>query len=151
MGWTDKKILDLKSLWVKGLTTLEIGKRLGISKNAVVGKAHRLGLKGRPSPIKRHQKAVPPKKKARVFKLIDLSSQTCRWPIGDPKHDNFHFCGDSIVPGKPYCAGALRRRLRRVQQGVPQRGTGPEEGLAFSVNPLRKGVSPRPERHRCYR
>ena len=104
MGWTDKKILDLKSLWVKGLTTLEIGKRLGISKNAVVGKAHRLGLKGRPSPIKRHQKAVPPKKKARVFKLIDLSSQTCRWPIGDPKHDNFHFCGDSIVPGKPYCA-----------------------------------------------
>lgn len=104
MGWTDENILELKSLWSEGLTTGEIGKRLGVSKNAVVGKAHRLGLKGRPSPIKRQEKAAPPKKEKRVFTLTDLSSQTCRWPIGDPKHDDFHFCCATIVPGKPYCA-----------------------------------------------
>ncbi len=103
MGWTDEKILELKSLWSEGLTTGEIGKRLGVSKNAVVGKAHRLGLKGRPSPIKRQQKTAAPKKEKRVFTLTDLSSQTCRWPIGDPKHDDFHFCGATVVPGKPYC------------------------------------------------
>ena len=104
MSWTDEKVSKLKSLWSEGLTTGEIGKRLGVSKNAVVGKAHRLSLNGRPSPIKRQQKAAVPKKETRVFTLTDLSSRTCRWPIGDPKHDNFHFCGALVVPGKPYCA-----------------------------------------------
>src|SRR6201996_2050062 len=58
-GWNDEKIGRLKKLWSEGLTTGEIGKRLGVSKNAVVGKAHRLGLKGRPSPIKRPTRAAP--------------------------------------------------------------------------------------------
>jgi GcrA cell cycle regulator len=104
MGWNDEKITRLKKLWSEGLTTGEIGKRLGVSKNAVVGKAHRLGLKGRPSPIKRPEKAPAPKKEAtKVFTLTDLSSQTCRWPIGDPKHEDFRFCGKPVAIGKPYC------------------------------------------------
>jgi GcrA cell cycle regulator len=103
--WTDEKITRLKKLWSEGLTTGEIGKRLGVSKNAVVGKAHRLGLKGRPSPIKRQHKAVEVKKEApRIFTLTDLSAQTCRWPIGDPKHENFRFCGKPVYAGKPYCS-----------------------------------------------
>jgi len=104
--WNDEKINRLKKLWSEGLTTGEIGKRLSVSKNAVVGKAHRLGLKGRPSPIKRPARAVEAKKPAdvKVFTLTDLSSQTCRWPIGDPKHEDFRFCGKSVVPGKPYCS-----------------------------------------------
>ena len=53
MSWTPELIKELKKLWKKGLTTGEIGRILGISKNAVVGKAHRLGLESRPSPIKR--------------------------------------------------------------------------------------------------
>ena len=56
MGWTPELIKDLKKLWNKGLTTVEIGNRLGMSKIAIVGKAHRLGLEGRPSPIKRETK-----------------------------------------------------------------------------------------------
>jgi GcrA cell cycle regulator len=102
-GWNDEKIGRLKKLWSEGLTTGEIGKRLGVSKNAVVGKAHRLGLKGRPSPIKRQTKTVEPKKETRIFTLTDLSAQTCRWPIGDPKHEDFRFCGKPVAPGKPYC------------------------------------------------
>jgi GcrA cell cycle regulator len=104
--WNDEKINRLKKLWSEGLTTGEIGKRLSVSKNAVVGKAHRLGLKGRPSPIKRPARAVEAKKpvEVKVFTLTDLSSQTCRWPIGDPKHEDFRFCGKAVVPGKPYCS-----------------------------------------------
>ena len=102
--WNDEKIARLKKLWSEGLTTGEIGKRLGVSKNAVVGKAHRLGLKGRPSPIKRQpNKPVEVNKETRVFTLTDLSAQTCRWPIGDPKHEDFRFCGKPVAAGKPYC------------------------------------------------
>ncbi|MFA7429502.1 MAG: GcrA family cell cycle regulator [Rhodospirillaceae bacterium] len=115
MVWTDERIEELKSLWSEGLTTGEIGKRLGVSKNAVVGKAHRLGLKGRPSPIKRAATgapAKPPRAKpaeakqppAKIRSVVDLSAHTCRWPIGDPREPGFHFCGAPSAPGKPYCA-----------------------------------------------
>jgi GcrA cell cycle regulator len=104
--WNEEKINRLKKLWSEGLTTGEIGKRLSVSKNAVVGKAHRLGLKGRPSPIKRPARPTESKKQpeVKVFTLTDLSSQTCRWPIGDPKHEDFRFCGKPVYTGKPYCA-----------------------------------------------
>lgn len=122
MGWTDEQVEDLKRLWNEGLTTGEIGKVLGVSKNAVVGKAHRLGLNSRPSPIRRAeddpaQESLPlevkekpkktPKKaeapKQKLFTVNDLTSSSCRWPIGDPKDGDFHFCGKEAIPGKPYC------------------------------------------------
>lgn len=53
MDWTQERITELTRLWNDGLSTAEIGKMLGISKNAVVGKAHRLRLSSRPSPIRR--------------------------------------------------------------------------------------------------
>ena len=53
MAWTDKMVEDLKIMWKQGLTTGEIGKRLGVSKNSIVGKVHRLQLDARPSPIKK--------------------------------------------------------------------------------------------------
>ena len=130
MGWTDEQVEELKRLWDKGLTTGEIGKVLGVSKNAVVGKAHRLGLNSRPSPIRRGEdensqnantqtqqsgekkkaaKAAPAKKntekeKKKLFTVNDLTASSCRWPIGDPKDEDFHFCGKESLPDKPYCA-----------------------------------------------
>jgi GcrA cell cycle regulator len=53
MDWTTEAIERLKALWAEGHSTAEIGRRMGISKNAVVGKAHRLNLSARPSPIRR--------------------------------------------------------------------------------------------------
>ena len=61
MSWTDQRIDQLKTLWEKGLTASQIADELGgVSRNAVIGKAHRLGLKSRPSPVKANE----PDKKA---------------------------------------------------------------------------------------
>jgi GcrA cell cycle regulator len=53
MVWDDETIRQLRALWAEGHSTAEIGRRLGVSKNAIVGKAHRLELDARPSPIRR--------------------------------------------------------------------------------------------------
>lgn len=118
MTWTPEKIKSLKKLWQKGKSTVEIGKALGISKNAVVGKVHRLELTARPSPIKSKSGAKPATKAAAkttkssktsvpptktVVKLMDLKLTSCRWPIGDPKDPDFHFCGKTTQTGKSYC------------------------------------------------
>ena len=63
------------------------------SKNAVVGKAHRLSLKPRPSPLKR-----PPTRR-----VVGVSAPSCTWPLGHPGDAGFHFCGKRPVQGKPYC------------------------------------------------
>ncbi|KAF0139429.1 MAG: hypothetical protein FD153_945, partial [Rhodospirillaceae bacterium] len=89
--WTEERIAELQRLWDGGLTTGEIGKRLSVSKNAVVGKAHRVGLTSRPSPIKRTR--IEKKEDARIRSVVELSALTCRWPIGDPRDASFHFCG----------------------------------------------------------
>jgi GcrA cell cycle regulator len=122
MDWTSEQITQLTQLWREGLSTAEIGKRLGISKNAVVGKAHRLHLDSRPSPIKRvgprpaivrhtaHVRpAVPPAAPAMAPqpaappRVVELSNQSCRWPIGHPGDADFHFCTQRAIQGKPYC------------------------------------------------
>ena len=106
MTWTTEKIKQLKKLWSKGKSTVEIGRELGISKNAVVGKVHRLELNARPSPIKKEtvKKTVKKKEvKQENISLMDLKMNSCRWPIGDPKDADFHFCGKDTVTGKPYC------------------------------------------------
>ncbi|HUB13143.1 MAG TPA: GcrA family cell cycle regulator [Acetobacteraceae bacterium] len=61
MEWADETISRLRELWSEGHSTAEIGRRLGVSKNAVVGKAHRLDLPARPSPIRRDGERPPPR------------------------------------------------------------------------------------------
>jgi GcrA cell cycle regulator len=66
MSWTDERIERLKSLWTKGMTASHIADELGgVSRNAVIGKAHRLGLQSRPSPVKPNEPEPKPKPKAR--------------------------------------------------------------------------------------
>ena len=68
MSWTDERIAQLKAMWEKGLTASQIADELGgVSRNAVIGKAHRLGLQSRPSPVKANEapkKAAPARKPA---------------------------------------------------------------------------------------
>jgi GcrA cell cycle regulator len=63
MSWTDERIERLKELWKKGMTASQIADELGaVSRNAVIGKAHRLGLQARPSPVKPNEPAPAPAK-----------------------------------------------------------------------------------------
>jgi len=66
MSWTDERIDRLKALWTKGMTASHIADELGgVSRNAVIGKAHRLGLQSRPSPVKPNEPAPKPRAKAK--------------------------------------------------------------------------------------
>tara|TARA_B100001093_G_C26591284_1_gene911617 strand:- start:137 stop:535 length:399 start_codon:yes stop_codon:yes gene_type:complete len=112
--WDEKKLQKLKILWDEGLPITKIGLELGVSRNAIAGKAHRLGLPKRNSPI---SKSGDPRKNqdasnfetARELPLkillreVEWSRNRCCWPIGDPKLPGFAFCGTSILPGRPYC------------------------------------------------
>jgi len=97
VDWTPEKVDSLIAFWNECLPTSEIGRRLGITKNAVVGKAHRLGLTKRQSPIRRKPNQTE------IVKLEGLGVGMCSWPTGEPGTDDFRFCGAPVIPGKPYC------------------------------------------------
>lgn len=179
-GWDNAALKKLKALTGKGLSTSEIGKRLGMSKNAIVGKLNRLGWNAKAggasadkavaAPAKKAAKATKAdaakktavkstvttkkavvkkdtvkvtaktvakktpakdesvKEKAKVatketgksktsakdlavhqrivqhsLEMANLKPNQCRWPIGDPDSEHFHFCGETVFVGKPYC------------------------------------------------
>jgi GcrA cell cycle regulator len=99
--WTPERVEQLGSLWNEGLSTAEIGRRLGLTKNAVVGKAHRLCLPPRPSPLKFRPIAERDEPKPVI---VEFQGPACSWPFGHPGEKGFHFCGVRPLPGKPYCA-----------------------------------------------
>jgi GcrA cell cycle regulator len=144
MSWTDERVELLKKLWSDGLSASQIAAALGgVTRNAVIGKVHRLGLSGR---AKSASSAAPRPRKARSSShmlrmarasirgntalahayefeteatpelidniipigqrrtLLELTEQTCRWPIGDPSSGDFFFCGGNPIGGLPYCA-----------------------------------------------
>jgi len=109
-SWTEERLEMLKALWEEGLSISQIGERLGVTRNAVAGKAHRLNLRKRQSPIaKKPKKAVEPETPKDLplrlaLRGIQWSRSKCVWPSGDPKTVEFSFCGEAIVPGKPYCS-----------------------------------------------
>ena len=111
--WDEDKLNKLKKLWDEGLPITKIGNEIGVSRNAIAGKAHRMWLPKRNSPI---SKSGDPRKNQVVnvenskqlplkilLREVEWSRNRCCWPIGDPKLPGFYFCGTSIVPGRPYC------------------------------------------------
>ena len=111
--WTDERLAELKKLWSEGLSISQIGEALGVSRNSIAGKAHRMGLPKRPSPITAPRVArskpvevAPPSRDLPLrmeLRQLEWSRSKCCWPTGDPRKVGFLFCGDAIVPGKPYC------------------------------------------------
>ncbi len=134
MTWTDERISDLVRLWDAGHSASHIGKVLGVTKNAVIGKAHRLKLPARPSPIRRTPggprlpkpapvaKRVPKIPVRPVFRATRArhGAPACLWPIGDPSEADFHFCGGETVPGKPYCLEHCARAYVTRTRGEPR-------------------------------
>tara|TARA_A200000113_G_scaffold219563_1_gene228493 strand:- start:1427 stop:1921 length:495 start_codon:yes stop_codon:yes gene_type:complete len=130
MSWTDEKVAKLKELWGSGSTASQIAAIIGgISRNAVIGKAHRLNLsakiktrtaasnqnfenslqeknsqlkKGRKSKFKSLiiEKDFEPEKPKQ---LEELDENSCKWPIGHPDEKSFYFCGRSSLKDFSYC------------------------------------------------
>jgi len=130
--WTEERIAELTKLWAEGLSAAEIGKRLEITKNSVVGKVHRLGLPKRQSPIKRAEGSSPaPKKRKKVEKpkiitMAALTNSMCAWPSGEPGTPEFQFCGKPVVPSKPYCLEHCQRAYVKSSKG--DRGSSSQSG-----------------------
>ena len=112
--WNNTKLKELEDLWKQGHPISKIGEMLGVSRNSIAGKAHRMGLPKRNSPISSVKKEISPVKKNNENSNIELplkiklrsvqwSRTKCCWPEGDPKQNNFKFCGQDIFPGRPYC------------------------------------------------
>lgn len=159
--WTDERVEKLTKLWAEGLSASQIAAQLGdVSRNAVIGKVHRLNLPGRAKSggsvatarpaAKRPTAPAQPAPRAATFQqqrpaaaapraaarpaaqkddfefeplvatalptagdvilptslklsLTDLTERTCKWPVGDPLSDNFHFCGCEATESSPYC------------------------------------------------
>jgi GcrA cell cycle regulator len=165
ISWTDERVELLRKLWGEGLSASRIASELGgVTRNAVIGKVHRLGLSGRVKtqpqqtqkagkkpataatrpaaptrqptqpvsigatalkadvvPLARPQAEAQP----RVFSLSDaplvergsilqLTEQTCKWPIGDPGSDEFYFCCRRSETGIPYCGFHARMAYQPV-------------------------------------
>ena len=130
MSWTEEKVAKLKELWGKGNTASQIAEIIGgISRNAVIGKAHRLNLsakiktrsansnqnfqsntedrnlknkRGRKSKFKSLiiEKDFEPEQPKQ---LEELDENSCKWPIGHPDEKNFYFCGRSSLKDFSYC------------------------------------------------
>ena len=130
MSWTEEKVAKLKELWGKGNTASQIAEIIGgISRNAVIGKAHRLNLsakiktrtaassqnfdntknekitssrKGRKSKFKSLiiEKDFEPENPKQ---LEELDENSCKWPIGHPDEKSFYFCGRSSLKDFSYC------------------------------------------------
>ena len=130
MSWTEEKVKKLKELWTKGHTANEIAGLLGdTTRNAVIGKAHRLDLeerapsKGKSSSEKKDLTKSQPKLRSSTSRkskfnsilldknfepenptaLENLTDQTCKWPSGHPDEENFYFCGRKPLDSVPYC------------------------------------------------
>jgi GcrA cell cycle regulator len=130
MSWTSEKVEKLKELWSKGFTASQIAEKLGdTTRNAVLGKAHRLNLEARaPSkqtntPRSKENRNVvkrspaPMSRKAKFQSILldknfepenpktleELTELTCKWPIGHPNEEKFYFCGRKPEGDFPYC------------------------------------------------
>lgn len=168
MNWTDERVEKLKKLWSEGLSASQIAAQLGgVSRNAVIGKVHRLNLPGRakaggtaaaartpkrnatapratnyPSrvatrTVTRQQGATMLKEEVEVdavdeiryrpasnvvvpisrrLGLTELTERTCKWPVGDPLKDDFHFCGNESPDASPYCGYHQRLAYQPVHE-----------------------------------
>lgn len=166
MSWTDERVELLKNLWAEGLSASQIAAQIGgISRNAVIGKVHRMKLssRGRATPPAARPKktqrpavnnnratarpsasrapavvgatalqtqfepeaAVLPAIRAetdvvvpiaRKLALTELTEKTCKWPIGDPLSEAFHFCGNQSSEAGPYCSYHARMAFQPASE-----------------------------------
>ena len=155
MSWTEERVELLRKLWIENFSASRIAAELGgVSRSAVLGKIHRLGLAEREKPtppLNRQSKPRLPRSErrpwrpasignmalklepefesemlvaseaqpfpcavpaARRLSVESLTESTCKWPIGDPRNEDFHFCGHASLKAPPYCEYHARLAYR---------------------------------------
>jgi GcrA cell cycle regulator len=156
--WTPERVARMKFLWLDGKSASEVAREIGATRNMVIGKVHRMGLhKQRPErltveaiqrgavnretvlrALKLKPEPLPPEDarplpKSRPTILTELGPDHCRWPLGDPKDEGFHFCGAPIA--------------QRKKGGRVQRPSYCQVHAELSVRPTdTRDRPPRPER-----
>src|SRR6476659_2864007 len=139
VNWSEDRVEQLKTLWTEGLSASQIARALGgVTRNAVIGKVHRLGLAGRASPSRSERPRLPMAPKVPSVRthvpaapvveedpvtledgshatVLTISDRMCRWPIGDPAASEFHFCGRSPKSGSPCCEPHARKAYQPQQ------------------------------------
>jgi GcrA cell cycle regulator len=138
--WTDAKVKMLAALAGDGWSSSQIAKKLGFTRNAIIGKVHRLGLKLKnlvngtvPHPPRKHRKKVvseswalqsqpynepvvvapPESEQPGPMTLLKLTNGMCKWPINDG-YPQFYFCGKPCALG-PYCPEHTRKAYSQVK------------------------------------
>lgn len=152
--WNTETETTLANLWGEGLSAGKIGKALGVSRNAVIGKAHRMGLQRRAVAaavvaVKPAASVRVPAHKARALlaaviivpmlrddgapvTLLSVRDGECRWPVGPvPAGGAMQVCGHTAKTGKPYCtAHAARAYLAGVEKLKVQEKSAPRYTFA---------------------
>lgn len=138
--WSDDRVTQLRSCFAAGLSCSQIAREIGVTRNAVIGKLHRIDLQRghKPAKIKApraykkriRDKQVPkrlqfdrsvfepyvPREEDIPFKgvgILELADRVCKYPIGDVGDKDFKFCGNESLQYFPYCAGHCRLAYRR--------------------------------------
>ena len=139
--WSEEAIAALRELWPTGLSCKAIALRLGVmglgtySRNAVIGKVHRLDLPDRPRQVERARPTPRPKAAIVMapepvsipMRLLDAGMSQCRWPMWDQDgNPDFLVCGARTVPGETWCVAHKRKGLTPAK---PRR-SGTREGEA---------------------
>lgn len=142
--WNDERVERMKALWTEGFSASQIARQLGngITRNAVIAKIDRLRQKGAfggapPRTVQQRQPRVTAIPKVPEFKsipvvetvieepppilddgthvtMLTVSDKTCRWPIGDPQEESFHFCGRRPALGRAYCESHARKAYQKM-------------------------------------
>jgi GcrA cell cycle regulator len=130
MSWNEEKVNKLKELWGKGKTASQIAEIIGgLSRNAIIGKAHRLNLSSKiktrnissnqnyNNDLEENNSKQKKEKKSKFKSLLiekdfepenpkkleELDEDSCKWPIGHPEEESFYFCGRSSLKDFSYC------------------------------------------------
>jgi GcrA cell cycle regulator len=146
MDWSEERTATLKKLWLEGLSASQVARQLGgVSRSAVIGKVHRLGITVRETPVRSRTSTVrapsrvsvrqrpsrdvtPPRASPRFERteedllptsgILGLSAHSCRWPIGHPENDDFGFCGRPKASARSsYCEQHSQGAFRRLGGG----------------------------------
>jgi GcrA cell cycle regulator len=155
MDWNEERTATLRKLWLEGMSASQVARQLGgISRSAVIGKVHRLGITVRDVPARSRNvvrtavRAQPrdrvvrettptPRSALRVIEIAEmaptasilgLETHSCRWPIGNPDSHDFGFCGREKTARGSYCNDHARGAFRKLAS--------PSEVKAWSRQPI---------------